>query len=383
MHSFQFGAGRLIFDYDNGTIRKQGYIKDHLGNVMLTFEDKNDNGVVELNEDTTPEGEEEIVQRELYYPFGMSVNSNWWEHAPAPVDVTSQDYKYNGKELDESFGLNWYFYGARMYDPAVGRFTGVDPIADQFAFVSVYNYAENEPVRHIDLWGLQATLPNGETGPYSNEYANEQWENHEIDKIKRQNLGSDGLSATRPHESTWYADPQWVDDNMRSGDQFSDGTEVVTTPSERETARLMLFSTEIVLGRYPVSQRTYRAPGRFNPALPGYGNAAKTSTGLLPMLTQTTRQNVLTSAQVLNRNGLSAVGRALQKHAGRPGPFSNIRFSHKTGNQQGLDVLNDILNSKNPIIQDAGNGGYRIFDGTTGRGFGLSRDGLFNGFRQL
>ena len=42
-----------------------------------------------------------------------------------------------------------------MYDPAVGRFTGVDPIADQFAFVSVYNYAENEPISNIDLWGLQ------------------------------------------------------------------------------------------------------------------------------------------------------------------------------------------------------------------------------------
>jgi len=42
-----------------------------------------------------------------------------------------------------------------MYDPAIARFTGVDPIADQFAWASVYNYAENEPVRHIDLHGLQ------------------------------------------------------------------------------------------------------------------------------------------------------------------------------------------------------------------------------------
>ena len=101
------------------------------------------------------------------------------------------------------------------------------------------------------------------------------------------------------------------------------------------------------------------------------------------MLSQTTTKNVLSSAQVLNKNGLSVAGRALQKHAGRPGPFSSIKFSHKTGSQQGLDVLNSILNSKNPIIQNAGNGGYRIFDGATGRGFGLSRNGLFNGFRQL
>ena len=84
--------------------------------------------------------------------------------APAPADVTSQDYKYNGKELDKSFGLNWYFYGARMYDPAVGRFTGVDPIADQFAFVSVYNYAENTPINAIDLHGLQAFFVHGTGG---------------------------------------------------------------------------------------------------------------------------------------------------------------------------------------------------------------------------
>ena len=62
---------------------------------------------------------------------------------------------YNGKELNEELGLNWYAYGFRMYDPSIGRFPSVDPIADNFAFVSPFNYAENEPIGHIDLWGLQ------------------------------------------------------------------------------------------------------------------------------------------------------------------------------------------------------------------------------------
>jgi hypothetical protein len=48
-----------------------------------------------------------------------------------------------------------YEYGARWYDPAIGRFIGVDPIADQFPWVSTYNYAENEPIANIDLHGLQ------------------------------------------------------------------------------------------------------------------------------------------------------------------------------------------------------------------------------------
>jgi hypothetical protein len=37
----------------------------------------------------------------------------------------------------------------------VGRFTGVDPIADEFPWVTPYNYAENRPVNGVDLWGLQ------------------------------------------------------------------------------------------------------------------------------------------------------------------------------------------------------------------------------------
>lgn len=46
-------------------------------------------------------------------------------------------------------------YGARWYDPAVGRFTGIDPLAEKFNWVNPYNYAENEPIANIDLWGLQ------------------------------------------------------------------------------------------------------------------------------------------------------------------------------------------------------------------------------------
>jgi uncharacterized protein RhaS with RHS repeats len=51
--------------------------------------------------------------------------------------------------------LGWYAYGFRYYDPVICRFTGVDPIADQFAELSVYNYASNDPLGSVDLHGLQ------------------------------------------------------------------------------------------------------------------------------------------------------------------------------------------------------------------------------------
>ena len=50
---------------------------------------------------------------------------------------------------------DWYVYGARFYDPALARFPSLDPLADEFENLSPYNYASNNPVTCIDLWGLQ------------------------------------------------------------------------------------------------------------------------------------------------------------------------------------------------------------------------------------
>lgn len=59
-------------------------------------------------------------------------------------------YKYNGKEWSEVLGLGWYFYGFRMHDPAVGRFSGVDPLAEKYAAWSTYHYTLNNPILFVD-----------------------------------------------------------------------------------------------------------------------------------------------------------------------------------------------------------------------------------------
>ena len=60
-----------------------------------------------------------------------------------------QDNKflYNGKELEDDFGLDIFHYGLRHYDPQLGRWLQVDP-ADEF--YSPYVYCANNPIMFID-----------------------------------------------------------------------------------------------------------------------------------------------------------------------------------------------------------------------------------------
>ncbi|RYJ42050.1 DUF6443 domain-containing protein [Flavobacterium beibuense] len=115
--------------------------KDHLGNVRLTYNDQDNNGWAD------------VIEESNYYPFGL-------KHKGYNTNVTStnlgQKYKYNGKELQDELGLNLYDYGARNYDPALGRWMNIDPLAENSRRWSPYNYAYNNPIRFIDPDGMQS-----------------------------------------------------------------------------------------------------------------------------------------------------------------------------------------------------------------------------------
>ena len=69
----------------------------------------------------------------------------------ANEDITStQRYKYNGKELDRMFGLDWYDYGARMYDPCMIRWNSLDPLCEKYYSVSPYAYCANDPINSLE-----------------------------------------------------------------------------------------------------------------------------------------------------------------------------------------------------------------------------------------
>jgi RHS repeat-associated protein len=90
---------------------------DHLGNVRLSY-----------TKDATTSSLK-ILEESNYYPFGLK-HSGYNPIAP----VQEYKYRYNSKEYQDELGLNWYSYGYRHYDPAIARWTTMDPLLNDLKF---------------------------------------------------------------------------------------------------------------------------------------------------------------------------------------------------------------------------------------------------------
>ena len=65
-------------------------------------------------------------------------------------DHATQPYKYIGKELDRTHGLDWYDHGARHYDPVTGRWNVMDALAEKYYPWSPYVSCGDDPVNAVD-----------------------------------------------------------------------------------------------------------------------------------------------------------------------------------------------------------------------------------------
>ncbi|MDH6342441.1 RHS repeat-associated protein [Parabacteroides sp. PFB2-12] len=108
------------------------YLKDYLGNTRLVVT-PTDNYYQWLN----------------YYPFGMLYGDRG--------DQGRQQMKYGGKEFEDKHGLYLYDFEARYYDPALGGFLTMDPLAEKYYSTSPYAYCANNPMRYVDLHGDSIT----------------------------------------------------------------------------------------------------------------------------------------------------------------------------------------------------------------------------------
>jgi len=205
LDGYQYESGKLLF-----FPTAEGYVKytenvrnpfdyvfnytDHLGNVRLSYGINPSTGILTK------------IEENNYYPFGLkhatynntakmiakvestaevtTVSGKYMvqktdpvvaelERPPMemppggmidPMVYSGYNYKYNGKELQEELGLNMYDYGARNYDPALGRWMNIDPLAERATDWTPYRYAFNNPLSFTDPTGMYEDWVEKENG---------------------------------------------------------------------------------------------------------------------------------------------------------------------------------------------------------------------------
>ncbi len=131
-------AGNLVASKSTDKTETTYYIQDHLGSNRKVVDG------------------EFIEQENEFYAFGETKET---------TGDSENDYLYTGKELDET-GL--YYYGARYYNPELGRFTQPDSLTGNLQdplSMNWYSYVQNNPLKYVDPTGNEEQTPAGNSNP--------------------------------------------------------------------------------------------------------------------------------------------------------------------------------------------------------------------------
>jgi len=189
LDGFQYENGKLLFfptaegyvKYTESATNPFDYVfnyTDHLGNIRLSYAINPATGLLKKMEENN------------YYPFGLKHGSYNTEEiiiAPRPVGgpdtgkfmkqkgeplakllelptenptlipdfYSGYNFKYQGQERQDELGLNWDSFKWRNYDYAIGRFMGIDPLAEEYDTWTPYAFSGNRVIDSRELEGLE------------------------------------------------------------------------------------------------------------------------------------------------------------------------------------------------------------------------------------
>ena len=292
-------CGKVV--YENGSpktlLTENGFISLKDGRYHYYLQDHQGNNRVVVDQDGN------VEEANHYYPFGGVFAST----------SSVQSYKYNGKEFDRKKGLDWYDYGVRMYDPTLGRWNAVDPMAEDNQNLTPYNYCSNNPIKFVDRDGMEADDP----------------------IINLPEVTVVGKRVADPVSGFWNTVAYFLLGRTHT-------VPVYGIENGNQSVKPIGYIT------YNVNRKgiaTDIAPiGGIAPSPATKGLSVKDIAKLLK------------AGKVVSKAGLTAVGRGLQKHGSRTGStFPKAIGNQAAINQQGENVLKSIL--ENPNVERTINSG--------------------------
>lgn len=151
LNGFQYLNNVLqFFPHSEGYVAKIGnsykYVfqyKDHLGNVRLSYSQNSTTNNLD------------IIEESHYYPFGLKHSGYNSDTNLLNGNIDAQKYKFQGQERQDELSLNWDSFKWRNYDPTIGRFMSIDPLAEKYNWMTCYQFASNQVIHGREIEGLE------------------------------------------------------------------------------------------------------------------------------------------------------------------------------------------------------------------------------------
>jgi RHS repeat-associated protein len=248
----------------NGKFKHVFNFTDHLGNIRLSYSDANRDNLIT---------HDEILEENNFYPFGLkhtAYNTNERQYInndqinelililfPRFTGDGRYNYKYNGKEFQDELGLNFYDFGFRNYDPALGRWMNIDPLSERRYELSTYNYVQNSPLSRFDPNGLTDFTLNKKTGEV-NKVGNANDEPDRILKtnskgeVKRKGDGLFGFLVSKSERGKAKVAVDDISKNiLKDGQNFKSKSNIIETggkgqPSVNDVEKFVLQLSDYV-----------------------------------------------------------------------------------------------------------------------------------------